>query len=84
MPHNPNAAPETGNPRSDLLTTREAAVELRLSIATLERFRVTGDGPVFIKLGAGARSRVVYQRADLDIWLRAQRRQSTSQEGGDV
>lgn len=77
-----NASPDGG--RHDLLTTPEAARFLRLSVATLERFRVTGEGPAFIKLGAGARSRVVYQRADLDSWLDAQRRKCTGQEDGDA
>jgi hypothetical protein len=65
----------------DLLTTAEAARFLRLSVPTMERLRVTGDGPVFIKLGSGKRCRVVYRRRDLDAWLDAQRRDSTSQRG---
>jgi hypothetical protein len=47
----------------------------------MERLRTTGDGPVFIKLGSGKRCRVVYRRRDLDAWLDAQRRDSTSQRG---
>lgn len=65
----------------DLITTVEAAQFLRLSVATMERMRVTGDGPVFIKLGPGKRARVVYRRADLETWLHSQRRDSTSQRG---
>lgn len=66
---------------NDLLTTAEAARFLRLSAPTMERLRLSSDGPVFIKLGPGKRSRVVYRRADLDAWLHAQRRDSTSQRG---
>lgn len=66
----------------NLLTTAEAARYLRLSQPTLERFRLTGDGPLFIKLGPGLRARVVYRRADLDDWLHGHRRRDTS-NGGD-
>jgi len=65
--------------QDDLLTTFEAAQFLRLSVPTLERMRLAGNGPIFIKLGPGKRARVVYRRADLDAWLLAQRRGSTSQ-----
>ena len=36
---------------TDLLTTEEAAKYLRLSPRTLERYRVTGEGPRFLKVG---------------------------------
>jgi len=52
-----------------LLTTVEAAALLRLSPRTLERFRVEGTGPKFLKAGAGKRSRVLYERAALTAWL---------------
>ncbi|MFV0490178.1 MAG: helix-turn-helix transcriptional regulator [Vibrio fluvialis] len=52
-----------------LLTTTEAADVLRLSNRTLERYRVTGGGPRYIKLGPGKRARVVYRQADLENWL---------------
>jgi hypothetical protein len=35
-----------------LLTQREAASVLRLSQRTLERFRVSGAGPTYVKAGA--------------------------------
>lgn len=80
MAHNTHfEAPDI--PRPDLLTTLEAASALRLSVPTLERMRLAGNGPIFIKLGPGKRARVVYRRADLDAWLLAQRRGSTSQRG---
>lgn len=44
---------------------------------TLEGWRLRGGGPAFIKAG----SRVVYRRADLDAWLAANRRLSTSDRG---
>lgn len=76
------AANDTATPAaSPLLTTSEAAQYLRLSSPTLERLRCTGEGPPYVKLGPGKRSRVVYRRADLDDWLHGQRRDSTSQRG---
>lgn len=66
---------------TQLLTTTEAARFLRLSVATLERFRVTGEGPSYVKLGPAKRARVVYQREDLVAWLEANRRDSTSDDG---
>ena len=61
----------------NLLTTKEAAAYLRLSHRTLERYRVTGEGPTFLK----ARRRVFYRQADLDQWLENSRRRSTSDPG---
>lgn len=46
----------------DVLTTAEAAQYVRLGKHTLERFRISGDGPSFCKLGGAVR----YRRADLD------------------
>ena len=42
--------------RNDLRTTAEAADYLDLSPRTLERYRVTGEGPRFIKLGRRVRT----------------------------
>jgi excisionase family DNA binding protein len=49
----------------EVLTTSEAAQYLRLGKPTLDRFRITGEGPNFCKLGGAVR----YRRADLDNWL---------------
>lgn len=57
-----------------VLSTPEAASYVGLSPATLETKRSRGGGPPFSKLGA----RVVYRREDLDAWLEARLRQSTS------
>ena len=44
---------------------------------TLEGWRVRGGGPRFLKIGR----RVVYRRRDLDAWLAARERASTSDPG---
>lgn len=51
-----------------LLSTKEAAEVLRASERALERWRVTGDGPKFCRVGP---RRVVYRAADLAEWLEA-------------
>ncbi len=43
---------------------------------TMQRMRSEGWGPVFLKIGRKVR----YRRSDLDAWLDAQKRRSTSEE----
>ena len=59
------------------LDTREAAAWLGLSPKTLERYRVSGEGPHFHRFG----SRVRYLLADIEAWASARRRVSMSEEG---
>lgn len=61
----------------DIMTTAEAATHSRLSQPTMERFRISGEGPVFIKLGGAVR----YFRRDIDAWLESRRVRSTSDGG---
>ena len=65
--------------RGALLTTRECAKRLRLSPRTLERMRVEGRGPRYVKAGPGSHSRVLYCEADLAAWVDAHRFTSTSE-----
>lgn len=60
--------------RQQLLTTSEAADELRLKKHTLENMRWQGTGPPFRKHGG----RVFYHRADLKKWSEQTRRRSSS------
>lgn len=57
-----------------LLRTKEAAHRLGVSVSFLNKARVVGDGPEFIKLGRA----VAYQEDDLAVWLHARKRRSTS------
>ena len=59
------------------LSSPEAAQYLGISPNTLPKWRVFGGGPVYRKLGR----RVVYDTRDLDKWLDAHRRSSTSDAG---
>jgi predicted DNA-binding transcriptional regulator AlpA len=56
------------------LRTRAAAHYLGYAESTLEKKRITGEGPPFIRLGRA----VVYDTRDLDAWLAARRARSTS------
>jgi predicted DNA-binding transcriptional regulator AlpA len=69
--HNPIQAPAT-------VPVEIAATYLGLSVSTLNKLRVFGGGPVYLKLGR----RVAYDLADLDDWLASKRRRSTSDQGG--
>ena len=61
-----------------ILRTPEAAQYVGLSPSTLEKKRLAGGGPDFVRLGGRA---VGYDRATLDSWLEGQRRTSTSDTG---
>lgn len=58
-----------------LRTTDEAAARLRANPRTMERWRVDGYGPRFIKIGL----KVFYRDSDLDAWLESQVRSHTKQ-----
>ena len=57
------------------LRTPEAAKYLGLSKSTLEKYRLTGGGPRYAKLG----KIVTYDPAELDAWADARTRTSTSE-----
>lgn len=62
-----------------ILPTKSAAERLGLSERTLERHRIAGTGPVFVKLGRSVR----YLEADIDAWILARRVRSTSARASD-
>ena len=66
----------------EYVTTSEAARIVRLSPRTLERLRVLGGGPPFLKAGRGKRARVLYRLADLKTWLEGTTFQSTAEYCG--
>ena len=57
------------------LTVREAAARLKLSKSLLDKLRLTGGGPAYMKLGP---RRVVYDIGDLNAWAARGRSESTS------
>ncbi len=70
--------PETQS--SEYLTTMEAANMTGLSPTWFERSRWDGSGPPFVKVGRAVR----YPRDDLNAWLRARLRRSTTDEPASI
>jgi excisionase family DNA binding protein len=58
-----------------LFTQGEAAELLRLSVRTLERMRVSGTGPSYVKAGRSIR----YREDHLDRWVEGRVVGSTSE-----
>jgi hypothetical protein len=58
-----------------LLDERSAAKFLNISVRSLQRYRVDGGGPTFIKIGA---KRICYLVRDLTSYIEARRFASTS------
>lgn len=56
------------------LDNKEAARYTGLTAGYLNKLRVSGGGPIFIKIGG----RILYAPDDLDTWLDAHKRTSTS------
>jgi predicted DNA-binding transcriptional regulator AlpA len=63
-------------PTDNLLKTEDAASYLGLSPSLLNKLRLTGGGPKFLRLAGRA---IRYRRADLDAWVDASAVESTSQ-----
>ena len=58
-----------------ILRTVEAAEYIGLTASSLEKMRGRGCGPRFVKLGSRA---VGYRLDDIDRWIDAQRRKTTT------
>lgn len=68
-----------GAPRSvspGLLTTKQVARILNVSLSWLAKARMRGDGPPFIKVGRSIR----YSESVLQQWMRSRQRLSTSEQ----
>lgn len=61
-----------------LLNETEAAKYLGYQPRTLAGWRFKGGGPVFVRT---SRTSVRYRRSDLEAWIAARRRRSTSDPG---
>jgi predicted DNA-binding transcriptional regulator AlpA len=59
-----------------LLTQRQCAEALALSERTLERFRVSGIGPKFVRMGKSVR----YRLTDVEAWIERRTVGSTSEQ----
>ena len=73
------AAPAKPLPAAVLLTPKEAARLLKVSLSWLAKARMRGDGPPFIKIGRAIR----YLETALIQWMKGRQRLSTSERGDD-
>jgi hypothetical protein len=62
-----------------LMDEKSLAARWSISLKTLRNWRVTGDGPAFMKIGRCVR----YAEADIEAFETSTRRHSTSAGGGD-
>ncbi len=65
------------NTSTQLLSETEAAQRLKLSTRTLRNWRVTGQGPKFVKVGRLIRYKIV----EIEEWIEMNTRKSTSDKG---
>lgn len=61
-----------GTDNDGLLTEAQAADYLKLSIRTLQAWRIRSVGPAFVRVGRAVR----YRRYDLLVWIKQQTVQS--------
>ena len=64
----------------EYLDTEQTARYTKNSASTWAKRRMSGDSPVFCKVGR----KIVYRKSDLDAWLLKHRRRSTNQGPTDV
>jgi excisionase family DNA binding protein len=82
MPTNAPLDPRRQAARSDtgiydlLLTPAEAAAYLRVSKSYLDKLRVYGGGPKFLR---PSKRKILYRKSDLDLWATERTFTSTSE-----
>jgi predicted DNA-binding transcriptional regulator AlpA len=64
---------------SEILSTADAARTLNLGTSTLEKWRISGEGPKFLKLG---RRRVGYLKTAIDAWIASRPLLASTSENG--
>jgi excisionase family DNA binding protein len=72
--NNVGRAPHSELPDADLLTPPEAATYLRVSKSYLDKLRVYGGGPRFMRFGRKIR----YRQSELNLWAEQRCFSSTS------
>jgi hypothetical protein len=63
------------NSTPNYLDAKRSAAYLSLSISTLAKLRLSGNGPTYSKLGR----RVIYRVGDLNKWVESRLHKSTSE-----
>jgi predicted DNA-binding transcriptional regulator AlpA len=59
-----------------VLTAKEAATRMKVSLSWLAKARMRGDGPPYIQIGRSIR----YAEAALLQWMKSRQRMSTSEQ----
>ncbi len=62
----PRSGSDRSAPPGEYLTQSEFARRYKFSERTAERWRLTGEGPPFVRIGL---RRVLYRLADCEAWL---------------
>lgn len=70
---------EVTGKKMSLITPKEVCELLGVSMSTLAKWRLSGEGPAFVKVGA----RVAYDPELINTWLLSRVRTSTSDVGAD-
>ena len=70
------SAQKPAAPAIVLLTPKEAARVLKVSLSWLAKARMRGDGPPYIRIGRSIR----YTEAALIQWMKSRQRLSTSEQ----
>ncbi len=60
--------------KNTLLSVKELAPALNISVVTLNKMRCQGDGPPYFTIGRSVR----YRWGEVQAWLEAQKRTSTA------
>lgn len=53
----------------EILTRRQAAEFLKLSVPYLDKLRVAGKGPSYFKLGDSVNGLIRYDKREIETWL---------------
>lgn len=72
--------PHTKMNPQDLLSQHEVAAEWGISGKALEKWRLNGEGPKYIKLGKGPCAMVRYRRQDILDYVTSMERLNTTQD----
>jgi hypothetical protein len=70
------APQKPATPSFVLLTPKETARRLKVSVSWLAKARMRGDGPPYIRIGRSIR----YAEAALIQWMKGRQRMSTSEQ----
>lgn len=75
IPHSKTLAAKPPTVIATLMTPKDAAEILKVSLSWLAKARMRGDGPPYIRVGRSIR----YAEAALIQWMKSRQRSSTSE-----